>query len=169
MAHGLSLTQSTIISFTTGGNLPTTNPQINTTQYWFAKGVDANTFAIYTSKENADADTNRITISASGISSNVIKWPLVKKIYLEELSFNVRADSAKVYHFPAPTTIVTGLDHLNGSVVKVVADGYILTDKVVFNGSITIEIEAVDVIVGSQFIVTMVPLPVAIPGVMGVL
>ena len=168
-SHGLSLTAGTIISFTTAGTLPVTDVQINITQYWFGRGVDANTFAIYASQADADADTNRLIISSAGTSSNVVRWPLAKKVYLEELSFDVRADSCKLYDFAVPTTTVTGLSHLNGCVVKVVADGYILTDKVVFNGSITMEIEASEVIVGSQFIVTIVPLPLSLPGIMGVL
>jgi hypothetical protein len=169
VAHGISLTQSTLVSFATIGTLPTTSPQINTTQYWFGRGVDANTIALYTNKVDADADTNRILISSAGVSSTVSGWPFFKNIYLEEVSFDFRQDCVEVKTFSVPTTVITGLEYLNGCVVKVVADGYVLTDKVVFNGSITLEIGALEVIVGTQFIVKGVPLPVSVPGVMGVL
>lgn len=166
--HGMGINVSNLVAFS-GTTLPTTNQQINATQYWFARGLDANTFAVYASREDLAKDINRLTISSAGTSANVILQVTVKKTFLEELSFDVKTDASKVYHFDVPTTTITGLDHLNGCIVKVVADGYVLTDKTVFNGTLTMEIAATDVIVGSQFIVTMVPLPVALPGVMGVL
>lgn len=48
----------------------------------------------------------------------------------------------------SPTTTITGLDHLEGETVKVLADGKIHPDKTVSSGSITLEFEASKVQVG---------------------
>lgn len=59
-------------------------------------------------------------------------------IYLERLTFDTPLDSTLIYD-GAPTDTITGLDHLEGKTVKVIADGAVLRDKVVASGSITLE------------------------------
>lgn len=166
--HALPVGEVAQISFTTTGTLPASTPQIDTTQYWFALAIDINQFAVFTNVEDATADTNRVTFSSAGVNSNVIYWQPTSKIYLEELSFDVRTDcSYQVTQ--APSFTVGNLNALNGQVVRVVADGYVLTPKTVVNNQITMEIAASNINVGLQFIARVSPLPVSIPGVMGVL
>lgn len=49
------------------------------------------------------------------------------------------------------TTTITGLAHLNGETVKVVADGAVQADKIVNAGSITLDLAAVKVHVGLSY------------------
>ena len=50
-----------------------------------------------------------------------------------------------------PTTVISGLDHLEGETVKVVGDGAVQSDKVVSGGSITIDLAASKVQVGLSY------------------
>jgi hypothetical protein len=68
-------------------------------------------------------------------------------LYIEKMTFDVVLDSAFIYSGAATTTI-TGLDHLEGETVKVIADGAVLTDKTVSGGQITLERSAEYVEVG---------------------
>jgi len=51
----------------------------------------------------------------------------------------------------APFTIVTGLWHLEGEVVQVLADGNVLSEKTVVDGRITLDTAATKVIVGEKY------------------
>lgn len=51
----------------------------------------------------------------------------------------------------APATTLSGLAHLNGMTVSVLADGQYLADKVVVSGSITLEVAASKVVVGLPY------------------
>lgn len=62
--------------------------------------------------------------------------------YLERLQDDVFLDSSVVYEGIFPTDTFTGLDHLEGQSVKVIADGSVLSDKVVSGGSVTIDRDA---------------------------
>jgi len=62
----------------------------------------------------------------------------------------LNTDSALVYNSTATTTI-TGLDHLEGEVVKVVADGSVHADKTVSSGSITLDRSSTEVEVGLSY------------------
>lgn len=66
-------------------------------------------------------------------------------------------DSGITYN-GAPTTIITGLSHLEGETVQVLADGAVQTDKVVSGGQIEIDRAASIVQVGLQFISRLVPM-----------
>lgn len=168
-SHGLTLDASNLVTFTTTGLLPTTNPQINTTQYWWARGIDANTFAVYDNAVDAAADTNRVTVTTLGANSKVVHWVNENKVYIEELTFTVLTDSALVASLAAPSATVTGLSYLNGTVVNVKGDGYVLQNQAVFNGTITNSDEYTGYEVGINYISRVTPLPVSIPGVFGTL
>jgi hypothetical protein len=56
------------------------------------------------------------------------------------------ADGART--LTAPVTVVTGLSHLNGMTVSILADGNVMAQQVVANGQITLQIAASSVIVG---------------------
>ena len=167
--HGMTVGASTMVTFTTTGSLPVTDTQINTTQYWWANAVDANTFHVYTNSADALADTNRIQITSAGVNSNVVRWVPTAKLMLEELDFTVYTDfSATVTNSPASVT-VTGLSHLNGQVVQIVADSFVITPATVVGGAITVPEAAEEIKVGAQFIPKLVPLPASLPLVPGAL
>lgn len=59
-------------------------------------------------------------------------------------------DCGKLYEFAIPVAEVTGLDHLEGQAVNVLADGY-FTTATVENGAITLGVEATTVVVGLAY------------------
>jgi len=66
-------------------------------------------------------------------------------------------DCAKRYS-GTPTTTVTGLSHLNGKTVSILADGAVQASAVVSNGQITLEKSASKVLVGLPFTSTVQPM-----------
>lgn len=169
VSHGMTLNTSTLVTFATTGSLPVTSAQINTTEYWFARGVTVNTFKVYTTAADADADTNALTISSAGVNSTVIPWPLVDQLALEEVDFTVKTDSSVSQTLSPASTTVTGLSHLNGQVVQIMADSFRIPDQIVFNGQITLPQAASSVQVGLKYQSKLVPLPPALPLVPGIL
>ncbi len=68
-----------------------------------------------------------------------------------------------------PTTVVTGLDHLDGMTVTGLADGGVISPRVVSNGSITLDFAATAIIIGLGFTCQMqtLPLDVGEPTIQG--
>lgn len=62
--------------------------------------------------------------------------------YLERFDTARALDSSLRITAGLPTDTFTGLDHLEGETLKVIADGHLLTDVVVASGSVTIERDA---------------------------
>jgi hypothetical protein len=58
----------------------------------------------------------------------------------------------------SPTTTLSGLDHLEGETVQILADGAVQPDKVVSGGAITLSRAASKVHVGLQYISRLVPM-----------
>lgn len=86
---------------------------------------------------------------------------------LEEISDEVLLDACVVASSGAATTIWSGLVHLNGKTVKILADGVPHADRVVSGGTITLESAAFDVQIGLPYTHCIKPLPpnrVNIPG-----
>jgi hypothetical protein len=78
--------------------------------------------------------------------------------YLEKADFDLYTDSSKTQDFGSPTTTVTGLSHLIGETVNVIADGFVLNDKVVSaSGTIEIERSSSIVTVGIPFYIPEYP------------
>ena len=168
--HGMPIGKASLISFTTSGTLPTTTPsQINTTGWWWARAFTTTTFAVYVSEANAAADINYLTPTALGSNSQVIQWINTPQIYLEELDFDVLTDSAALQSLSPPAIQLTNLDWMNGTVVNLKANGYVLLDGTVFGNSVTPQSNFLNYEVGQNYISTMTPLPVAIPQAMGTL
>lgn len=69
--HGLAINAPTIIMFTTNNTLPNTIPVLTTTNFFYARGLDANTFAVYVSAFDAKFDANRFSIGDAGIGASV--------------------------------------------------------------------------------------------------
>lgn len=65
----------------------------------------------------------------------------VESYFIERWSFNHLMDNSKKVTTSAPTSTVTGLEHLEGETVSIVADGSVLTNRVVSSGAITITTE----------------------------
>jgi hypothetical protein len=157
--HGMTVGAVTMVTFTTSGVLPTTVPQIVINNYYFAIALDANTFQIYGSGSDAANLANVYTISALGVTSNIVPWPLAGQIWIEEVDFDYYTDASTTFNSSVATTTVTGLNYLNGQVVQVVADGYVLQNKTVVGGQITLENPSNVIKVGLPFTSTLVPLP----------
>jgi hypothetical protein len=62
--------------------------------------------------------------------------------YIEYITNDGLLDSSKKYDLTTPTNIFTGLDHLENQTVKIIADGAVLSDEIVVNGSVTIDSDA---------------------------
>ena len=184
--HGLPVNEISQISFTSTGMLPATTPMLNPTTYYFAVAVDINNFLTFSTYAEAQYQIDYlgvgplptpIAIMNAGTNSNVVYWQLTKQIFLEELDFDVYTDCTFNYSFSTPSTFVSGLQPLNGQVVQVKADGYVLSDQLVVNGQIPLQpafgppqlpnTGYKKVQVGLQFIPKVTPLPISVPGMMG--
>jgi hypothetical protein len=81
---------------------------------------------------------------------------------LEEFSFDVKMDSTIYNSYSSPQTVVSNLNSLEGVKVWVIGDGFILQDRVVTNGSITIERPSKEILVGIELNVYLETVPVYI-------
>lgn len=71
-------------------------------------------------------------------------------------------DSGSTYSFTTPTTALTGLSHLEGRTVAIVADGAPLPAQVVMAGGLTLPVAATTVWIGLPFTCTAEMLPLEI-------
>jgi hypothetical protein len=169
-AHGMTVGVPTLISFTTTGVLPLTNPPLSLTSFFWAKATDANNFSVYGTESDAINNINVFAVINPGVNSNLIVYQYQNQLFIEELDFNSQMDSAVTYtNLPAPVTVLTGLDHLDGQYVQVLGDGYVLQNNFVLNGQITVETPVTNAQVGIQFVSTLTPLPVTLPQTFGLL
>ena len=83
----------------------------------------------------------------------------VTKRYIEYLDPDVVAADSFVRYQGAAATVITGLSHLEGEEVDVVADGFVVTGHVVDGGQITLARAASDVTVGLHYETTVEPEP----------
>ncbi|OYV96822.1 MAG: hypothetical protein B7Z62_07555 [Deltaproteobacteria bacterium 37-65-8] len=81
------------------------------------------------------------------------------KRYIEYMDPDVVVADSFVRYQGAAATEITGLDHLEGEAVDVVADGFVVTGHVVAGGKITLAKAAVDVTVGLHYETTVEPEP----------
>lgn len=151
----------TLVTFATG-TLPT---GLETDTYYYAIGVDANTFMVYTNKTDAENQENNLTFSDSGSGSTVVPWPFSTKFYLEELTFENKMDNCTTYSGVATSTI-TGLSRFNGQNILCKGDGYGFSGRVV-NGEFNVSahgeaVEVEEAILGFGIPVTIEPLPLSI-------
>jgi hypothetical protein len=168
-AHGMVIGVPTMITFTTAGVLPTTVPQITITSYFWAVATTINDFRVYATESDATNDVNRFVITNAGVNSNVVRWLLRDVLMIEELDFLVGMDSTTSFTAAPASAIVTGLAHLNGQYVQIVADGYLFPQQVVFGGQVTLSQAVSEATVGLQFVSKLIPLPVTLPQTFGML
>ncbi len=80
--------------------------------------------------------------------------------YLIELfEPNLNLDAALVGEVPSPASIWSGLDHLEGEIVSIVADDIVQADQMVQNGTITLSSAANKVEIGLSYAHIIEPLP----------
>lgn len=89
------------------------------------------------------------------------------KFLIEELDFNLLLDASFVKTFATPTNLIEGLDYLNNQLVRVIADGVILTGPTdglfrVTGGALLLDEEVTDIIVGLDFTPLIETLPINI-------
>lgn len=114
-----------------------------------------------------ETDGNFLSIAVVG---NVV-YALVQRtsgVLIEIFDSAVQTDSALTGTSPTPATIWSGLAHLNGKTVKVIADGILREDAVVTGGSVTLEEGARSVEVGLPFTHIVEPLPPVFAGPAGI-
>lgn len=80
-------------------------------------------------------------------------------ITIEMLDDEVYLDSALIGEAVNPTRIWSGLDHLEGKDVAIVADGTVRANQMVIGGSVTLEKEAAVVKIGLPYTHIIEPLP----------
>lgn len=168
VATNFSTTIPIAITFTTSGSLPAANPTLVTTQYYWALGVTADTFNVYLTLEDALAGTNQFTFTSDGASSQVVSWPLVNKLILEELTEDVKLDCAFYFNnngSPA-STITTGTVY-NAQNVSMVGDGFGFTGQG-FNNQVTFVAHGITTPVNEGYIgypinLIIEPMPISMP------
>ncbi len=126
-ASNLSTTVPIPVLFTAVTALPTTSPQIELNTYYWALGIDANTFKIYLSEADALADENVIQITNFGTTASVTSFPLQTFLLIEQLSFDSEMDCAGFW--PTATasgsvSSITGQDRFNAQEVFMQGDGF---------------------------------------------
>lgn len=101
-------------------------------------------------------------------------WAVVKrtinsvvKRYVERMDDTVHTDACLTGTSGTATTAWSGLAHLEGKTVKVVADGIPIKDCVVASGAITTEVAALSVEIGLAYTPTVSMLTPELPGPLG--
>lgn len=171
--HGMTVDEITAVTFTTSGVLQTSSPQIELLTYYWAVPIDANTFKVYESQEDATAEENAIESITIPANNNVVPNLLVVNCFIEELDFEAKVDCAGYY--PGPTTTVPtpavssigSLPRFNAQRVLMQGDGFGF-ETVGVNDTINFVAHGMDVEVseaqfGFPINVEMTPLPLAIP------
>jgi len=168
--------------------LPSTTPLVAQGVMYFAATVPGSPthVAIYGSLADATNNTNAYAVANVGSANCYIRtYESSTELFLEEIDFDYYTDFSTTYRNAAPQTVITGLNHLNGQVVKVVSvdpinatsptvasntsNQYVLQDRTVVNGSITIERPSTIVRVGLKYQSMLVPLPPVVPEQPGML
>ena len=92
--------------------------------------------------------------------------------YIERLQTSYFADQADAFFVDSgltyrglPATTITGLQHLNGQTVQILADGAEVSDQVVTNGTVTLTEAASVVHIGLGYASDLMTLPLALEGV----
>jgi hypothetical protein len=112
-------------------------------------------------------DTDGLFRNLSGIDNEVMA--IVERtvngetqLYIEYLDFDLKTDSTISFSYDEPVVEVTGLYHLNGKTVKVIADGYVYTLSVE-NNTIFLPKPATTIQVGMPVTIEVNPNDFAIP------
>ena len=122
------------------------------------RSQDINGFTRWTTSgelEDASTVNDQVYISTKRVVNGVVKR------YIERWDFSYYVDSGMSFTYGSPTKTISGLDHLEGRVVVVRADGYDAGTYTVSGGSITLDTAASDVQVGLLFLSQFRSMPLA--------
>lgn len=131
---------------------------------------------IYAIIERVDATLSLETEDGFPILTENNEEILVEEASVHELiefSFDLFTDSTSKQSFVTPTTVITGLDHLDDKTVHVrgeITDGegfYVFPSDTVIGGQITLDNAVVNVEVGLPFTPLIQPMPVQVPSQVG--
>ena len=160
------------------GVIPATTPtQVVAGKFYWAKRLTVDNVAIFNSQQDALNNVNPYAFQDDGTSYSVRTYAETTKLFLEEIDFDYYTDFSATIRSNAPITNITGLNHLNGQLVKIVSVDkvatseklYVLQDKIVVNGQITIERPSTMVRIGIPYQSKFVPLSVTVPDQPGML
>jgi len=107
---------------------------------------DHNTDGLYESVcsvPNSTSDTLWVSVNRDGVRT------------IERMAAGVYLDAAVQGTSVTPETVWSGLSHLNGKTVSIVADGSIVADAVVSGGSVTLTHAASSVVIGLPYTTTI--------------
>lgn len=119
-------TEATAFVFS-AGTLPAGNPQVELNTIYWAVGVVGTAFKVYASQEDALADENAFAFTDAGTGATITVYPLQTLLFIEQLSFDVEMDCAKVYPTPVAsgaTSSIAGNALYNGQEVFMQGDGF---------------------------------------------
>ena len=86
-------------------------------------------------------------------------------MYIEAFSADLQVDAGLTGASSTPKQVWAGADHLEGQLVKVVADGAVRADALVEGGAVTLDEPALAVELGLAFAHVIEPLPPSIQGI----
>lgn len=125
-----------------GGMASVTIERENDVIAWCNHATDG-LFESVCSVPNSTSDTLWISVNRDGVRS------------IERMASGVYLDSAVQGSSVTPVTDWSGLSHLEGKTVSVVADGSVVADVVVSGGAITLTEAASDVVIGLPYTTTI--------------
>ncbi len=108
--------------------------------------------------DDGKADEVWVVVNRQGIRMiERIDAEAFTKLEQDDTDRMIYLDSALLLERTPASTSVTGLGHLNGKTVGILADGAIVPSKVVSSGSITLDVAASKVVVGLPYTSTLQP------------
>lgn len=104
---------------------PTTIPQVTEeVPFYWARRIADKQFSFYLTKEDADSDLNRIIFSQPGSGWLFAVFPLTKKFFIEELSFDVFTDCTVIYSGTSTSIVSMPANLFREMELKAVGDGF---------------------------------------------
>jgi hypothetical protein len=167
VGSSFSTTDATAIKFA-GTALPSSTPALATNTYYWAIGVDADTFKVYASKTDAENDNNSFVFTDFGTSATVEPWDLTTKFFIEELDFDVTTDCSTKFDYSSAVSSISSQTRFNAQKVLIQGDGYGFTDESVVGGNVEIKAHGESVEVSSGHFgfpidCEIQPMPLSVP------
>lgn len=168
VASNLSTTNPTAVTFTTTGSLPASTPALATNTFYWAIGVTADTFNLYTTQADALAGTNAFVFTSAGTSSKLVPWTLAPVYTLEELTEDVKIDCAiYVNNGGSPSATATVPSFMNAQNLVAIGDNFGFSGTVE-NSTFTFNAHGSNVTVTEAYIgyainLVIEPMPLSFP------
>lgn len=100
--------------------------------------------------------------SATSVTANIIEP--ITNIILDDPNNLVAPVNPNYWSISVPTSVVTGLNHLEGMQVSILADGSVVANQTVVNGSVTLPESASAITIGLPFIAQVQTMYLEPPG-----